>query len=80
MSPLSSEPVQAMAKREDEQKFTLLNGQNLIFVKDASRRIKQKLEELNYPNFRCNFKHMESLHPHDAVAIVTKGIPRGFHA
>ena len=36
-------PVQATVKREDEQAFALLNGQNLMFCEDAGRRIKTAL-------------------------------------
>lgn len=73
-----STPVQAMVKREDEQEFALLNGRNLMFCEDAARRLKSLLSKAEYKDFRCEVKHMESLHPHDAVAIFTKGIPGGF--
>lgn len=73
-------PVQSMVKREDEQEFALLNGRNLMFCEDAGRRLKSLLTKEAYPDFRCEIKHMESLHPHDAVAIVTKGVPGGFSA
>ncbi len=32
-------PVQAAVKREDEQEFARLNGQNLMFCEDAARRL-----------------------------------------
>lgn len=73
-------PVQAMVKREDEQEFALLNGQNLMFCEDAARRLKRSLEEAQVEDFRCEVQHYESLHPHDAVAIVVKGIDGGFKA
>lgn len=75
-----STPVQSMVKREDEQEFARLNGQNLMFCEDAARRIKKILEADAYQDFRCEVRHMESLHPHDAVAIVTKGLHNGFDA
>lgn len=75
-----STPVQAMVKREDEQEFARLNGQNLMFCEDAARRLKLMLEGEDYLDFRCEVRHMESLHPHDAVAITTKGLPGGFRA
>lgn len=69
--------VQAAVKREDEQAFALLNGQNLMFCEDAARRLAAVLETSEVSDFRVRAAHYESLHPHDAVAIVTKGIPGG---
>jgi GTP cyclohydrolase I len=75
-----STPVQAMVKREDEQEFALLNGRNLMFCEDAARRLKAALNRAQYADFRCEVQHFESLHPHDAVAIVVKGLEGGFIA
>ncbi len=69
--------VQAAVKREDEQAFALLNGQNLMFCEDAARRLAAALEVPEVADFRVRAAHFESLHPHDAVAIVTKGVPGG---
>ena len=72
-------PVQAAVKREDEQAFALLNGQNLMFVEDAARRLQNALAEVaNVDDFWARCRHFESLHPHDAVAIITKGIDNGY--
>ncbi len=60
-------PVQTAVKREDEQAFAALNGQNLMFVEDATRRLKKALSE-SYSNVDIHVNHMESLHAHDAVA------------
>lgn len=74
-------PVQAAVKREDEQEFALLNGQNLMFCEDAARKIKNALVgEKQIDDFRICVSHLESLHPHNAVSIVTKGVPGGFVA
>lgn len=74
-------PVQAAVKREDEQAFALLNGRNLMFCEDAGRRIQTALnEDALIVDFWARAVHMESLHPHDAVAVVTKGIRGGFQA
>lgn len=71
-------PVQAAVKREDEQEFALLNGQNLMFCEDAARKIKNAMEELSFlGDYRIKVSHEESLHPHNAVSIVTKGVPGG---
>lgn len=72
-------PVQAAVKREDEQAFARLNGQNLMFCEDAARRVQKVLEaEGRVLDFWARCRHFESLHPHDAVAIVTKGVKGGY--
>lgn len=72
-------PVQAAVKREDEQAFALLNGQNLMFVEDSARRLQNALSEVaNVDDFWARCRHFESLHPHDAVAIITKGVENGY--
>jgi GTP cyclohydrolase I len=60
-------PVQTAVKRADEQAFARLNGQNLMYVEDASRKVLQALA-LSYPGVSVFVSHLESLHPHDAVA------------
>ncbi len=73
--------VQTAVKREDEQEFALLNGQNLMFCEDAARRIKAALDSVpEYKDFWVRVNHMESLHAHDAVAIAIKGINKGYTA
>lgn len=72
-------PVQAVVKREDEQAFALLNGQNLMFCEDAGRRVQTALEsQERVIDFWARCRHFESLHPHNAVAIVTKGVEGGY--
>jgi GTP cyclohydrolase IB len=72
-------PVQAAVKREDEQAFALLNGQNLMFCEDAARRVQTILsEQERVMDFWARCSHFESLHPHNAVAIVTKGVEGGY--
>lgn len=72
-------PVQAAVKREDEQEFARLNGQNLMFCEDAARRVKHILNHNPHVrDFWVRINHYESLHAHDAVAIVTKGIANGY--
>lgn len=72
-------PVQAAVKREDEQAFARLNGQNLMFCEDAGRRLKSALESNDrIVDFWARCQHFESLHPHNAVAIVTKGLENGY--
>ncbi|HZP65517.1 MAG TPA: GTP cyclohydrolase FolE2 [Rudaea sp.] len=74
-------PVQTAVKREDEQAFALRNGQNLMFCEDAARRIQAALSaDDRVADFWVRASHEESLHPHDAVAIVTKGVAGGYGA
>lgn len=73
--------VQAAVKREDEQEFARLNGQNLMFCEDAGRRCKEVLErDPRFLDYRLEATHVESLHPHDAVSVVVKGMPGGYRA
>ena len=72
-------PVQAAVKREDEQEFARLNGQNLMFVEDAGRRLKSLLcEDNRWQDFWVRIEHHESLHGHDAVGVFTKGEEEGY--
>jgi GTP cyclohydrolase I len=72
-------PVQTVVKREDEQAFALLNGQNLMFCEDAARRMQAALDQdERIADFWLRATHFESLHPHDAVAVATKGVPGGY--
>lgn len=74
-------PVQTAVKREDEQAFARLNGQNLMFCEDAARRIQAALDrDERISDFWLRASHFESLHPHNAVAVATKGIPGGYDA
>jgi GTP cyclohydrolase I len=72
-------PVQTAVKREDEQAFALRNGQNLMFCEDAARRIQHALDaDERIADFHVRAAHFESLHPHDAVAVATKGVKGGY--
>ncbi len=71
-------PVQAAVKREDEQEFARLNAANLMFCEDAGRRLKHTFErDPRIADYRIEARHVESLHPHDAVSIVVKGVAGG---
>lgn len=74
-------PVQAAVKREDEQEFARLNGQNLMFCEDAARRLQYSMNQsTEFEDFWLKINHLESLHAHDAVSITTKGIVGGYQA
>lgn len=71
--------TQVMVKREDEQAFAELNGANLKFVEDAARLIHEQLEaHPDISDFKIICSHLESLHSHDAISVVVKGVPGGF--
>ena len=72
-------PVQTAVKREDEQEFALRNGQNLMFCEDAGRRLKSALsQDERLMDFWVRVEHHESLHAHNAVSIITKGVEGGY--
>jgi GTP cyclohydrolase I len=72
-------PVQAAVKREDEQEFARLNGQNLMFCEDAARRLQHAMNaQESFDDFWLRINHLESLHAHDAVSITTKGVADGY--
>lgn len=66
--------TQVMVKREDEQAFAELNAAHPIFVEDSVRVFAEGLmAEPRLGDFRVIASHQESLHSHDAVAILTEG-------
>lgn len=73
--------TQVMVKREDEQAFAELNGAYMKFVEDAARLIHEALgSDSRIRDFQAACAHLESLHSHDAVAVINKGLPGGLSA
>ena len=73
--------TQVMVKREDEQAFAELNGVYIKFVEDAARSIFKELnDDERISDFQVACSHLESLHSHDAVSVICKGLPGGFRA
>ncbi len=73
--------TQVMVKREDEQAFAELNGAYLKFVEDAARLLYQVFDrDKRIADFRIACSHLESLHSHDAVSVICKGVKGGFTA
>ncbi|MCA9734151.1 MAG: GTP cyclohydrolase I FolE2 [Deferribacteres bacterium] len=73
--------TQVMVKREDEQAFAELNAAYLKFVEDAVRALFEKLNaDSRIQDFRVFASHQESLHSHDAISVITKGVAGGFTA
>lgn len=70
--------TQVMVKREDEQAFAEMNGAYQKFVEDAARLLYDELDSYNsIHDFVVKCIHMESLHSHDAVSRICKGLPNG---
>jgi GTP cyclohydrolase I len=73
--------TQVMVKREDEQAFAELNGAHLKFVEDAARLLYREFDaDPRVKDFRIACSHLESLHSHDAVSVICKGVKGGFTA
>jgi GTP cyclohydrolase I len=73
--------TQVMVKREDEQAFAELNGAYLKFVEDAARLLYLAFDkDKRIADFRIACSHLESLHSHDAVSVICKGVKGGFTA
>ena len=74
--------TQSLVKRLDEQAFAILNGAHPMFVEHATKRV--------YKSFNANehllldwlvqLEHIESLHSHNAAAVIYKGVPNGLRA
>lgn len=73
--------TQVMVKREDEQAFAELNGAYIKFVEDAARLVYEQLNaDPRILDFQVACAHLESLHSHDAVSVICKGVPGGLAA
>ena len=73
--------TQVMVRREDEQAFAEMNGAEVKFVEDAARLLYSQLsDDSRIIDFRVVCSHFESLHSHDAVAVLCRGIDGGFRA
>ena len=70
--------TQVMVKREDEQAFAEMNAAFQKFVEDAARLLYEELDDdERIEDFVIRCVHMESLHSHDAVSRICKGVPNG---
>lgn len=73
--------TQVMVRREDEQAFAEMNGTYIKFVEDAARLLYEQLAgDERITDFQVACAHLESLHSHDAVSVICKGVPGGFRA
>lgn len=70
--------TQVMVKREDEQAFAEMNAAFQKFVEDAARLLYEEFnQDERIADFVIRCVHMESLHSHDAVSRICKGLPNG---
>lgn len=73
--------VIVICKRRDEQAFAELNGSNLLFTEDSIRLLYEGLDQWfddgRISDFSIVTDHLESLHPWQATAIISKGITNG---
>lgn len=70
--------TQVIVKREDEQAFAEMNGAYQKFVEDAARLLYDVLNDENrIKDFVVRCAHLESLHSHDAVSRICKGVRNG---
>lgn len=70
--------TQVMVKREDEQAFAEMNAAYQKFVEDAARLLYEEFNrEERIVDFVIRCVHMESLHSHDAVSRICKGVSHG---
>lgn len=73
--------TQTMVRREDEQAFAELNGAYVKFIEDATRLLYAGFDaDKRIKDFEIACIHLESLHSHDAVGVICKGLPGGFKA
>lgn len=67
--------VLVFCKRQDEQAFAEANGADPKFVEDAIRSLADELNKNSLvKDYKIICSHQESLHAHDAIAVITKGI------
>lgn len=68
--------VLVFCKRQDEMDFALKNGAQPKFVEDAVRILADMLENMaDVKDYRVVCSHNESLHAHNAIALISKGLP-----
>jgi len=73
--------TQVVVRREDEQAFAEMNGSYTKFVEDAARLVYEQLDaDPRIRDFQVACAHLESLHSHDAVSVICRGVPGGFTA
>ncbi len=73
--------TQSLVKRVDEQAFAILNGTHPMFVEHATKRVYKVLNESKVIlDWLVELEHIESLHSHNAAAVIYKGVENGLRA
>lgn len=73
--------TQSLVKRVDEQAFAILNGTHPMFVEHATKRVFKVLNnEQNILDWLVELEHIESLHSHNAAAVIFKGVKNGLRS
>mgnify|MGYP000213995444 CR=1 FL=1 len=73
--------TQSLVKRVDEQAFAILNGSHPMFVEHASKSVSKILNaEEDILDWLVELEHIESLHSHNAAAVIYKGVENGLRA
>jgi GTP cyclohydrolase I len=73
--------TQSLVKRLDEQAFAILNGTHPMFVEHATKRVSKVLNnEKIVLDWLVELEHIESLHSHNAAAVIYKGVENGLRA
>lgn len=70
-----SAPIYPLLKRTDERHVTMLAYEQPAFVEDTARRAALSLrEDSRIPGFRIEVRNEESIHTHDAIAVLTSNL------
>ncbi len=70
--------TQSLVKRVDEQAFAILNGSNPMFVEHVAKKLWSHLNECTFlEDWIAQIEHFESLHSHNAAAVISKGKSSG---
>ncbi|MEX0799482.1 MAG: GTP cyclohydrolase FolE2 [Bacteriovoracaceae bacterium] len=74
--------TQSLVKRLDEQAFAILNGAHPMFVEHATKRVHKSFNANEHLilDWLVQLEHIESLHSHNAAAVIYKGVQGGLRA
>jgi len=73
--------TQSLVKRLDEQAFAILNGSHPMFVEHATKRVYKEFNSQDVIlDWIVQLEHIESLHSHNAAAVIYKGVQDGLRA
>ena len=70
---VSSAPIYEVLHRPDEKFVTEQAYENPKFVEDVAREVKEKVEKWGVDGFVAVVEHFESIHQHNAIAVIRGG-------